>query len=242
MTRFLTATAVAAGMMLAAGVSQANVTFSGPTTDYATAKGYENAFLSSLGSMKTFTENFEDPSFVDGSTEATFNTAVGTFTQITVGQLGAGLRILSADTTPFDGRRDMTSAANDKGKWLDSNDSREVEWEITFNTMITKLGFFMTDVNDVGASMTATFADTSDAELFDLSFPERTDGATNGNIVYVEAMFDAPVSSVVFNVNKSNDGWGIDDITVAAVPLPAGVLLLGLGLGGLVAYRRRQAA
>jgi hypothetical protein len=31
-------------------------------------------------------------------------------------------------------------------------------------------------------------------------------------------------------------------LKVSAVPLPAGVLLLGLGLGGLAAYRRRQAA
>ncbi len=31
-------------------------------------------------------------------------------------------------------------------------------------------------------------------------------------------------------------------VSIAAVPLPAGVLMLGLGLGGLAAYRRRQAA
>jgi hypothetical protein len=31
-------------------------------------------------------------------------------------------------------------------------------------------------------------------------------------------------------------------LKIAAVPLPAGVLLLGLGLGGLALYRRRQSA
>ena len=41
---------------------------------------------------------------------------------------------------------------------------------------------------------------------------------------------------------NNSDGFDIAELRIAAVPLPAGVLLLGLGLGGLAAYRRRQAA
>jgi hypothetical protein len=43
-------------------------------------------------------------------------------------------------------------------------------------------------------------------------------------------------------VVAGRDGWDIDAISVAAVPLPAAGLLLLAGLGGLAAFRRRSVA
>jgi len=240
-----TAMIAALGSIMAAAPAAANITVnvSGPTMDWNTAKTFETSFINSLGSMKQTTEDFEE-GFTPGTNQVSFATAVGTFTQEEQGQTssGSGLLILDEATKPstFQGRRDMTTESINDGNWLDSNDSKEVSWTIDFDDMITKLGFFLTDVNDVNASMTATFSDGTDSVVE--NFLGAGGAADNGEIIYVSAMFDQAVTSILFNVNTSNDGWGIDDITVAAVPLPAGVLLLGLGLGGMAAYRRRQAA
>lgn len=43
------------------------------------------------------------------------------------------------------------------------------------------------------------------------------------------------------DVKKARDGFDIDSISVAAVPLPAGGLLLLSALGGIAALRRRKA-
>jgi hypothetical protein len=42
--------------------------------------------------------------------------------------------------------------------------------------------------------------------------------------------------------NGTNDGFGIDAIKVAAVPVPAAGFLLLAGLGGLAAFKRRKSA
>jgi hypothetical protein len=47
---------------------------------------------------------------------------------------------------------------------------------------------------------------------------------------------------MIFNNNGLNDGWAIDDVTIAKVPEPATFAMLGLGILGLVASRKRKAA
>lgn len=42
--------------------------------------------------------------------------------------------------------------------------------------------------------------------------------------------------------NRPNIGWGIDNINASPVPVPAGVVLLVSGLGGLAFMRRRKSA
>jgi hypothetical protein len=237
MKRAIFGAAVAATIFAGASVTAATVDqqiFG--SGDYAGAKAAEAAYLSTLAGTVVLTEDFE--SFAAPQTSTTFSTAVGDFTQVTQGQISAGLRILDDASSPFSGRRDMTNEDN-SGNWLDSNDSKEVTWTITFAQTILSLGFFMTDINDVSGSMTATFLNGGTTELV---FGGASGAANNGEISYITAFFESGVSSITFNVDTANDGWGIDDITVSAVPLPAPALLLLGGLGGLAALRRKRKA
>lgn len=52
-------------------------------------------------------------------------------------------------------------------------------------------------------------------------------------------LFLADISKIVYPSTGSQDGYDLDSITVTAVPLPAGVLLLGSALAGLGLARRR---
>lgn len=78
--------------------------------------------------------------------------------------------------------------------------------------------------------------------------PLTTDVETNFTNFFVTFGDDSTKSGdvvwVFFDDSGASDDDNHDDMVVriSAVPLPAGVLLLGLGLGGLAAYRRRQAA
>lgn len=235
---------------LTSGASALTVTVDGPfngtsATGYNAAKAAEAAFIAGFApaQFNLTTETFEGFSITPQAGLTSIDTSVGTFTQIVKGQINAGLRILSGTTSPFDGRRDMTAntfvTENDStGKWLDSNDSREVKWDLELAKASTAIGFFLTDVSDVGAKVTATFADGSGTQEFTITNPTLT----NGRVVYVRAVFSSLISSVTFEVDKNNDGWGIDNITaVAPVPLPMGAWFALTGLAGAVALRRRKA-
>lgn len=204
----------------------------------ASAQAAEAAFLASLSPGSVITEDFETQSLVGPGDPAqtTMNTAVGTFEQTMVGQRGAGLYILNSTTSPFGGRFNTTAGGS---QWLDSNDSKKVEWTLNFVKAVTAIGFYLTDVNDVTASMTATFTDGTDTTL---SFGSPGGAAANGEVSYITAQFADDVTSIVFNVDTENDGWGIDDISVSAVPLPAAAWMLLAGVAGLGFAGRRKKA
>jgi hypothetical protein len=212
----------------------ATISASVPTTNFATAKAAEAAFL--LGKTNVITETFEGSGFTAGATAGFFNTAVGTFTSVQAGQLGQSLRILSKATTPFSGRRDMTNADN-SGKWLDSNDSKVVDWTLDFIRPVKEVGFFLTDVNDVSGNLKVTLLDgnTVDASF---SFLGAGGAAKNGELVYVTALFDGPATKFTFTTNTKNDGWGIDNISAVPVPLPAAGWMLLSGLAAMAGLRR----
>jgi hypothetical protein len=236
--RFTHLAAAALAVALSAPAAfAATISASAPTTNFVTAKAAETAFLA--GKTGVITETFEGVGFTAGATAGSFNTAVGTFTSVQAGQLGQSLRILSKATTPFQGRRDMTAANNSAGKWLDSNDSKEVDWTLDFIKPVKEVGFFLTDVNDVSGNLKVTLLNgKSVGAKFDFAGAGGT--RPNGEMVYVTALFDGPATKFTFTTNTKNDGWGIDNISAVPVPLPAAGWMLLSGLAAMAGLRRAR--
>jgi len=205
----------------------------------------EAAFLSGLSSFTT--ESFEGYTPVDK--RVTFVTSVGSFTQITKGNeikdcttapvSGCkGLAVLDKDTTPFQGR-----FATGGDNWLDSNDSKKMLFEAT--QPWDSIGFYITDPNDVGAEVMLKGYDGSGALIFSASLFGDVD-LKNGRVYYVTVEYLSGIKSLKFfsDAGASNDGYGIDLFTAGTtktpIPEPASLFLLGAGLLGLAAWRRRS--
>lgn len=172
-----------------------------------------------------------------------FMTAAGMFTvtQSAVSDNGEvnpdNLMIESIETGEFG--RDNTKAAGDF--WLDSNDVQEMTWDLgSVNSIFDSLGFYMVDANDNGAKLILRFVDgTTDTIALNT-------GLSNGNVAYFRLISGVSINraKIVFDNNgdtsgNTNDGFSIDNVTVGTVPEPAALALLGLGLLGFAASRKR---
>ena len=180
--------------------------------------------------------NFEDHS-------TSYTTSVGTFTLDTAGQdTGAGtfiddLMIESAATTGEHGRQSLSTHQNDF--WLDSNDAEQVTWDIftTPETAFDAIGFYLADAEDQGAALTLDL-DLDNGTTQTIEIPTT---GLNQNLVYITLKFDLTVvkASIAFNNSTNADGWGIDNVTIGKIPEPGTLVLLGLGILGLAAARRK---
>lgn len=239
--------ALVGGALIASSLASASV-----VVNYnSNAAAGEAAFMAFLAGP-TVVENFDSlgGATVDNGTDqgswenraSSFSTNVGTFSLITAGNGGANLHnnelmIESAETGEF-GREALSTYTGDL--WLDSNDARKVSWvfDNSATTGMNAFGFYMADASDVGATLTLLFDDGTYSDSFTIS-----PYLASGNMGYVSVMSTMTIqgATLSFNNSNGNDGWGIDDITVGRLPEPGTFLLLGLGLLGLGAARRRQA-
>lgn len=229
--------------LLAVGVATANAApvlkISGEGA--ANANAAQASFLSTLQPGYAPPEDFESydvaTDFNDQMTS--FATSVGTFdvTQPAFNsptdscndegfQCGAGLAVLNADETPFNGR-----FATSPSQWLDSMDAQSVKF--TPDADNNAVGFFMTDPNDAGGRFSIDGFDFAFSDVFGKSLG-------SGGLFYISLYDGEGLDSFEIHSNDPNDGYGIDDVTVGRVPEPGTLALLGLGLAGLgFSYRRR---
>lgn len=231
---------------LASGAGAATVTLQGfDRTDIAGAQAARNGFLASHKVENLRTETFAGKPAWNGQSGSTNpqNTAVGSFASL--GGIGSGGSHINGgsglevrgDNTMRWGRFSTSDVLG--GKWLDSNDTYGMKWDIGGLGKFNSLSFFLIDAADVGAKFSIKVGETLFSQV--LGAGGR---ALNGNIQLVTILLPQAVSHLtveLFN-NRLNDGFGIDGASiakVAPVPLPPAAALLGTGLLALGLLRRR---
>lgn len=200
------------------------------------------AYAAYTGSVDVLaSEDFEGfPAEVQGDLPVT---SVGAFASL--GPTGTGssvvgdgteLAVRDGSTVSGFGRVNTTQTVGAKN-WLDSNDTLGIEWMASLGgASFRQLAFSLSDAADQGAELSVA-ADGSVLTTFV--------GQGNGTVDWIVITFGGNVSSATItleNNDRLDDGFGIDDATIAAIPLPAGLLLLGTALGGLGLARRRKTA
>jgi hypothetical protein len=236
------ALAVFAAAAHAAPVITYTVSAPGTSGNTSAPDAAESLFLSTLGAGST-TENFD--SFTAGTQQGTFSTSVGDFTMAVAGANGLctgsygtfggcenGLVILDSNTTPFNGR-----FATSPDNWLDSFDAREVHFDPIAG--VNSIGMFISDPNDAGGRFQFTLS-SGDLVDGDLGRLLGNSAISNGRLYYVTFTSSHDITRLSIITHNSDDGFGIDDVTVARVPEPGTLALLGLGLLGAGAMRRRR--
>tara|TARA_R100000306_G_scaffold60462_1_gene60576 strand:+ start:3165 stop:3878 length:714 start_codon:yes stop_codon:yes gene_type:complete len=198
----------------------------------------EQAFLDSAG-PGYLTETFDDNSNYNiGNQSATIisSLGVGSFHRAEPGSGGlcdsgsysceAGFAVLDDEASPFNGRYSVSG-----DNWLDSMDARQmvISPAVGFNS----IGFYITDPNDAGGRLSVGGVDFDFDNIFGSSLG-------NGGIFYVTLFDVAGLGNVSLFSNNPDDGYGIDNVTVANVTEPGTLALFALGLLGLGLARRSK--
>lgn len=128
----------------------------------------------------------------------------------------------------------------------DFRNNTSVSLKLTFDApAVTNLKFYIGDIdgsNQQRETFTAT-ANLLGGGTVDLSFSSGDAGTGNS----IATLFDFGTATIV-SVDilgitpgqQRNIGWGIDNISATAVPLPAGMVLTLTAIGGLGAMRARR--
>ncbi len=242
----------ALSMALAAGAEAATVNLTSfNRSDLVGAQKAHDDFLSQYTVKSQRSETFGDKAAWNGSTGTTNprDTSVGSFT--TLGGTGSGASHINGgtglevrgDNNMNWGRFNADRLDNDLigGKWLDSNDTLGMKWEIGGLGAFNALSFFLIDAADVGGKFSIKVGESLFSQV--LGAGGRT---ANGNIQLVTILLPEAVSNLtveLFN-DRLNDGFGIDGASVsnvAPIPVPPAAALLVTGVLALGAISRRRA-
>ena len=165
-----------------------------------------------------------------------FDTLTGT--QLTGWTIGGSIDLIGTYWEPAEGDQSIDLNGDQQGsisQWITdlvANVTYEISFAIAGNSDSAPTVKTMT-VDVGGAPSTYTFDTTGS----DVPLPM--------NWVYQTFTFTATGSSMLLTFASQDAGsWGmaLDDVSIAAVPAPAGGLLLLGALGGLAALRRRKTA
>ena len=122
-------------------------------------------------------------------------------------------------------------------QYLDSGDVMEVVLNHKLiDLKLDTLFFFMFDVADCNGTM-SVYEDDGSASLFNIA------DRPNGTITFVglQADIGTYLEKITWSMDKATDGYGLDNFgTVAPVPEPSTLVLMGLGLFGIAGLGRKK--
>jgi hypothetical protein len=217
-------------------------------SDLPAARAAMSGFLAGYTVRNRHLETFEGYKAWNGRSGATNpkNTGVGSFSAF--GAAGSGRSVVGngsrlqvrGDSSMKWGRYDTDEAALG-GNWLDSNDNRGMKWKIDGVGKFNAVSFFVLDAADVGGKFSVKVGKTLHSDI--------AGGArlANGNIHFVSILLSEAVDRLTVRLmhDRTNDGFGVDGLSVARVapvPLPPAAALMLPGILALVGLRRRTAA